>query len=66
MCPKPFSWEKNKRKLFFRREVERSALSESGTYALYSNLAFYSLFLSDCITFSRFVKYSLLDSDIES
>ena len=25
MCPKPFSWAKNKRELFFRREVERTA-----------------------------------------
>ena len=32
MCPKPFSWAKNKRKLVFRREVERTALSESGPY----------------------------------
>ena len=31
MCPEPLSWAKNKRKPSFRREVERTALSESGT-----------------------------------
>ena len=31
MCPKPFSWAKIKRKTLFWREVERTALSESGT-----------------------------------
>ena len=31
MCPKPFSWAKNQGKPFFGREVERAALSESGT-----------------------------------
>ena len=29
MRPKPFSWAKNKTKLFFRREVKRTALSEA-------------------------------------
>ena len=36
MCPKPFSWAKNKRKLFFRREVQRIALSESCTWLIVS------------------------------
>ena len=31
MCPKPFSWAKNQGKPFFGWEVERTALSESGT-----------------------------------
>ena len=31
MCPEPLSWAKNKRKPSFLREVERTALSKSGT-----------------------------------
>ena len=33
MCPKPFHGQKIKEN-FFRREVERTALSESGTFLL--------------------------------
>ena len=41
MCLKPFSWAKNERKLFFdgRMEVERTALSESGTCVTSPGLA---------------------------
>ena len=41
MCPKPFSWAKNLKKLFFvgRMEVERTALSESGTSVTSPGLA---------------------------
>ena len=31
MCPKPFIMASSEGKLFFRREVERTALSESAT-----------------------------------
>ena len=61
---RPFK-EKKLKKTFFRLEVERSALSESGTLALHPRLAFFSLFLGDYKTFLRFVDHSPLDSDIE-
>ena len=56
MCPKPFSWAKNKRKLFFRREVERTALAKSGLNTFKRHLNCSSI--RCCFLHSNWVRFS--------
>ena len=51
---KPFSWAKKSKKTFFRREVERTTLSESGT--LFGSVKFYSFTYDRCSNIETYCK----------